>query len=215
MFAKNLRYLRKKRGMNQGDVANQLGVVIGTVSQWEVGRSIPNMAMIIKLSELFGVDVQELLSDDLEENRSKKTGQTLEQRGDYVSIPVYSFIHAGLPSEMIEDNIIDWEDIPKRMTRGDKQFFGLVVKGNSMYPRYEDGDTIIVQSTETFDSGDDCIVRINGDEAVLRKVIKENGNVTLVPVNIQEYSPKTFTGDESEPSLSVIGVVVELRRKMK
>lgn len=76
---------------------------------------------------------------------------------------VYGTIPAGVPMECIED-IIDTEEIPADMLKGGKQYFGLKVKGNSMNPEYLDGDTLILLKQDDCESGDDCIVMVNGDE---------------------------------------------------
>lgn len=76
---------------------------------------------------------------------------------------VYGSIPAGVPMECIED-IIDTEEIPADMLRGGKQYFGLKVKGNSMEPEYLDGDTLILEKADDCESGDDCVVMVNGND---------------------------------------------------
>lgn len=122
---------------------------------------------------------------------------------------------AGIPIEAIED-VVDWEDIPEEMVRGNKEYFGLKVSGDSMYPKYLDGDTVIVLKQPTCESGDDCIVYVNGYDATLKTVKRNsNGSLTLQPINPQ-YAPRTFSTDEiSALPVSIAGVVVELRRKIR
>ena len=50
---------------------------------------------------------------------------------------------------------MDW------VANGDK-FIGLKVKGNSMYPKYIEDDTIIVKLQPDCESGQDAIVYVNG-----------------------------------------------------
>ena len=62
--------------------------------------------------------------------------------------------------ECIED-IIGTEEITANMLKGGKQYFGLKVKGDSMYPEYLDGDILILQKQDDCESGNDCVVMVN------------------------------------------------------
>ena len=57
--------LRKKNGWSQEELAAQLGVSRQSVSKWEGAQSIPDMAKIVQMSELFGVSTDYLLKDDV------------------------------------------------------------------------------------------------------------------------------------------------------
>jgi transcriptional regulator with XRE-family HTH domain len=54
--------LRKEKGWTQKEMASQLGVSDKAISKWETGKSLPDMGILIPVSELFGVTVDELLS---------------------------------------------------------------------------------------------------------------------------------------------------------
>lgn len=56
--------LRKEKGWTQKEMASQLGVSDKAVSKWETGKSLPDMGILIPVSELFGVTVDELLSGE-------------------------------------------------------------------------------------------------------------------------------------------------------
>lgn len=55
--------LRTGLGLSQGDVAEKLDVSRQSVSKWETGQSVPDLDKIIKLADLFGVTVDELVRD--------------------------------------------------------------------------------------------------------------------------------------------------------
>ncbi len=57
--------LRKKNGWSQEDLAEQLDVSRQSISKWESAQSVPDMARILRLSEVFGVSTDYLLKDDL------------------------------------------------------------------------------------------------------------------------------------------------------
>jgi transcriptional regulator with XRE-family HTH domain len=66
IFADKLIDLRKKNGWSQEELAEKLNVSRQAVSKWEGAQSVPDMARIIQLSELFGVSTDYLLKDSLE-----------------------------------------------------------------------------------------------------------------------------------------------------
>lgn len=53
--------LRKEKGMTQKELAQQLFISDKAISKWETGNSVPDIALLIPLSDLFGVTVTELL----------------------------------------------------------------------------------------------------------------------------------------------------------
>lgn len=56
--------LRKEKGMTQKDLAEKLSVTDKAVSKWETGRSAPDIALLISLSEILGVTVIEILNGE-------------------------------------------------------------------------------------------------------------------------------------------------------
>ena len=55
--------LRTGMGLSQGDLADRLEVSRQSVSKWETGQSVPDLDKIIKLADLFGVTVDELVRE--------------------------------------------------------------------------------------------------------------------------------------------------------
>jgi transcriptional regulator with XRE-family HTH domain len=66
LFSKNLRYLRKKGNYRQDQISAIFNKQANTVGNWEHQKSEPSMAELIRLSEFFNTNVQELLNSDLE-----------------------------------------------------------------------------------------------------------------------------------------------------
>lgn len=198
--------LRKGAGMQQKELSAIIGVSQAVISEWEHNKKDPSGERLKKLAEFFNMEPAEILG----ETRYKRAGEG----ADYIRIPVLGRIPAGVPFEMIEE-IEDYEDIPASMTRGGKEYFALKVRGDSMNPKYEDGDTIILRATNICESGQDCAVRVNGDDATFKRVyVTEEGGIILQPLN-PAYEPRTYTRHQWESDyVSILGVVVELRRKI-
>ena len=62
-LAEKITALRGERKLSQGDVAEKLDVSRQSVSKWETGQAVPELDKIIKLADLFGVSVDELVRD--------------------------------------------------------------------------------------------------------------------------------------------------------
>ena len=199
----NLKAARKAAGLTQVQAAKYVNISQPQFSAWESGRSKIDNESLKKLAELYRVSADYLIG---KESRASAA----------LRIPVLGSVPAGIPLEVIED-IIDWEELPQSMGAGGKEYFALQVKGDSMWPVYLDGDVVIVLKTPVCQSGDDCVVYVNGYDATLKTVQLNDAekSLTLVPRN-QSYPPRTFSRQEIEQlPVSIAGVVVELRRKMK
>lgn len=70
--------LRKERGMTQKQLAERLYVSDKAVSKWERGLSMPDVSLLIPLSELLGVTVTELLEGRRIENHTEMDKQQVE-----------------------------------------------------------------------------------------------------------------------------------------
>ena len=60
-------YARRRAGLLQRQVAEVLGVSLGTVAMWDTGRNKPRADMLPKIAKLYGVTVDELLSGNEEQ----------------------------------------------------------------------------------------------------------------------------------------------------
>lgn len=205
IIAKNISVLLERSGKTQIDLADFMGVSQATVSNWCKGTKLPRMDKIDRICEYFNVNRSDLMEDGSQAlNRSPEPTS--------IRIPVLGSVPAGIPLEAIED-IVDWEDIPIEWTRGGKEFFSLRVKGDSMSPKFLEGDTIILRKEDDCENGDICVVYVNGDDATLKKVVKKQDCIILQPLN-NAYEPRVFDYNDELNPIRIAGVVVEIRRKV-
>ena len=64
-LSKNIRHLRREHKLTQSDVADQIGKSKENVSAYEKERSLPPIDVILKLSEIFQVTIDDLVNKDL------------------------------------------------------------------------------------------------------------------------------------------------------
>ena len=202
-IVENIQRVCREQGITPTMAGRESGAGKDLVANMRRKGTQPSVEKIRLLADYLGVTTSELLG---EEPRASPGA---------IRISVLGTIPAGVPVEAVED-VLDWEEIPESWGSGGREYFGLRVKGDSMYPRYIEGDTVILRKQPTCDSGDDCAVLVNGDEATLKQVhFRPGGGVELRPVN-PAYPPRVYSPAEVERlPVSILGVVVELRRKIK
>ena len=61
IFCERLRELRLEKDLKQSDVADAMNVVFGTISNWELGVSFPNIEDLKKLADFFDTTADYLL----------------------------------------------------------------------------------------------------------------------------------------------------------
>ena len=153
-----------------------------------------------KLAEVLDVLPADLL-DDQDDSQAKPI--TITNNG---TIPILGRIPAGTPIDAIED-IQGYVDVPASWV---DTHSALKVIGDSMSPKYLDGDIIIFREQPDCENGQDCVAVVNGFDATLKKVVKTDTGIILQPLN-PLYEPIICGSDNP---ITILGVVVELRRKV-
>ena len=90
-FGKRIAVFRRKAGLSQVDLAEKIGVTSQAVSKWECGNAVPDIDILLELSHLYKVTINEMLEDAdlLYELTGKETGRSgiayfvPEQERDY------------------------------------------------------------------------------------------------------------------------------------
>ena len=93
IIAKNIADLRKKQKLTQLELAEKLNYSDKAVSKWERGESIPDVTVLKSISELFGVTVDYLLSEehsDFTENKKFKNKLRLQNYGFITGMSIIS-----------------------------------------------------------------------------------------------------------------------------
>ncbi len=185
--------------IKQAELSRRTGIDKGTISLYISGKYEPSSKKAILIAEALHTSPEWILGFDVPMKKEK-----------YL-IPVLGTVRAGIPIDAIEE-ILDYEEIGEEMA-SQGEFFGLKIKGDSMEPKFSEGDVVIVRKQPDVESGDIAIVLVNGDEATIKKVQKFNGGLNLIPSN-SAYDVITYNNQQIEQlPVSIIGKVVELRAK--
>lgn len=217
--SERLKELMDARGLKQVDIlrlcepyCKKYGIKLNKndLSQYVSGKVSPGQDKLTILGLALGVDEVWLMGYDtdipLKSNRPRPDPEKNPRL-----VPVYGSVPAGIPIEAIED-IIDYEEITEEMARCG-EYFGLIIKGDSMIPDLKEKDVVIVRKQEDAESGDIVIALVNGNDACCKRLMKYAGGVQLLSNN-PAYEPMMFTFDADAPEpVRIIGKVVESRRK--
>ena len=72
-----LKELRKEKKMTQEVLAETLNVSNKTVSRWETGHNLPDMSLLVELSEFYEVSIPEMINGERKsENRNQEIKET-------------------------------------------------------------------------------------------------------------------------------------------
>ena len=77
-FGDFLYALRKEKGITQAQLAQELGVTNKAVSKWETGEAMPETSLLVPLSKIFGVTVDELLNGERQREHNSIGGESAE-----------------------------------------------------------------------------------------------------------------------------------------
>lgn len=209
-FAKNLKFLRKRRKKSQSDLAAELNLTRTTLSGYEKNVQ-PPFPVLIRISEYFNVSLDALIKYDLEKLSEFQLSQIekgfdIDVTGQKLRLLTISVDNQG------EENI---EMVPVKAQAGyagsygdldfiaslpkfklpflppDKTYRCFQIRGDSMLP-VKEGSWVTCSFVENWlqiKDGTACII-VTRDEGIVFKLLykKGNGKFLLVSTN-REYSP--------------------------
>lgn len=194
-----LKELREEKGLKQSELAKIFNISPSSIGMYETDKREPDDNLKMRFAEFFNVTVEYLMGLDKTSNKRL--------------LPVLGTVKAGY-NYLADENIIGY--IEPHMNIGNPdEYFGLVVKGDSMAPLFDEGDYVVVHKLDDFESNKVCIVLINGDEATIKKVIKTNDGIELHCFNPYYPSRKYTFKEMQDLKIKIIGVVEQQIRNWK
>ncbi len=195
--------IRELRGsMTQKDLAKKLGISTSAVGMYEQNRREPDLSTLKKIASCFDVTLDSLMDYQTNAPEIKSTTEEMPL------LPVVGRVCAG-NGILAAENIIDYEPCEKKYA--DTEHFWLKVSGDSMSPRIDDGDLLLIRKQTSVDSGDVGVFVVDGQEGVVKKVIYDADNIELISFN-PYYPPMKFSGKDVL-RVRVSGKVIESKRK--
>ena len=208
MFYARLEEICEQRGEKLTPIIKKLGYSSGNITRWKNGTT-PNGDVLLKFSEYFDVPIDYLLGktdnpDPVDEWIKKNTTPArLTHR-----LPILGSVSAGNGC-FAEEDILGYEFVDERYA--DDNHFFLRVRGDSMSPKIDEGDIVLVRKQSAVDSGSIAVLIIDDDEGVLKRVVSGNSWIELHSLNTY-YPLRRFEGREVE-RVRVIGLVLKRETK--
>ena len=85
-IGKFLKELRKQKGLTQEQIAEKFNVSNRTISRWENGHNMPDLDILIEISDYYEVDLREILNGERKsENMDKEMKETVLRAVDYTN----------------------------------------------------------------------------------------------------------------------------------
>lgn len=215
---------RIEKGYSLEEVANKLNNIITRQSLYRYENNDARMKnnifkkICLALNENPS-DVWNEINDRFINSLSFDNGIIIDINNETIKIPVLGTIKAGIPIEAQED-ILEYIEIPKRWALGGKEFYGLQISGDSMYPKYSENDIVIFEKTEDYAIANkkDCAVMVNGYDATFKNVTINESGITLVPFNLNNqdgYQPTFYNKEQIEKlPVKIVGIAREKRTRL-
>ena len=204
LYSQRLYNLRRAKGMSQDDLGKLLGIQKTAVYKYEKGLTSIPQPKISKLCDIFGVPADYLLG---------RTNEAPEDFKKYIKIKLYDRWTPEGP-EQSKEEFIGYE-VSTNEHRHAAEFFAIKTTGESMFPEYLNNDILIVERTKNFESGDDIIVLSGKSNAIVRRVSVEGDGILLKALNPVFGSIFCSNEEMDNGKIIVLGVVRELKRKIK
>ena len=194
---------RKELGYTQKEIAQHLGVSQTTVLRWEKG-DVNDMrrGAVARLAEILDVDPLDILGITDE-----------EPYGESVVIDHLAHVTAGYGT-LADTDVLEQVRVPLFCLKGYpvKEVKMLTVKGDSMYPKFIEGDRVLIHFQTSIDSGDIAVFQYGDDEVTMKKIEYNNEEIRLIPFN-PEYTTKVLRGEDLA-KCHVIGKVIYMLRNI-
>lgn len=202
IFASRLSELMESSGETMFTLGEYLHLSSPTVSRYCNGSMSPKVTTIEAIAKKFDVNPAWLMG-------AEGVGKYPENKPKFKDIPVLGTIAAGIPI-LCEDHIEYYESV----AISDNIDFCLRVKGNSMInARINDGDIVFIRKQTEVENGEIAAVRIDGEEATIKRFYKYGSTIVLRPEN-QTYEEKEFKSTDKK-LVEVIGKVVFVKFNVK
>lgn len=211
IFAKNLESYMKLNNIDRYQLCTALGIKYPTVSAWLSANKYPRIDKIEMLANYFGIQ-----KSDLIENKEPQTASdTLTSNVSHIvtgkmrMIPVFESVSAGFGA-VANDYIVDYMPLIIDCDAEAEETICIKVTGDSMYPKIEDGDLIVVRKQSSIDSGKVGVFLVDNEDALVKKVTYKPGEPWLDLLSFNpEYPPKHFEGPDVE-RVQVLGLVKQI-----
>ena len=208
IMAENIKYYMDLNNKSRNDMCEALGFKYSTFTDWVNGKKYPRIDKIEMIANYFGIEKSDLVE---KRDKSLPEGTIPYVPEPMVNVPLVGSVNCGTPL-FAEDNIEGYIPTPESDLQTGETYFWLRAKGDSMINAgIHHGDLLLIRQQADVDNGDIAVVAVNGDEATLKRVKKQENALILQPEN-PACEPKIFVGKDME-NIHIRGRLMQLRKE--
>jgi repressor LexA len=191
IIGKNIEKYRKLKGISAEELGNRVGLTKKTIRRYETGEIRIINDRVLAIADALDVDPSDLYEGT----------DVIETTDNVEKLPIVGGVSCG-NGVIAYEEIEGYEEVPSSWIRGGKYFF-LRAKGDSMINAHiTDGALLLIRRQDDVENGEIAAVLID-DEAVLKRVYKNNGTIILQSEN-PKYQPIIITEGDMK-NIRIIG----------
>lgn len=186
MFFNNLELMCSNKKIKMTQLLKELQLSKSAISRWRSGV-LPNGEILIKIADFFECSIDYLVgrTDDPTWRKATNTAKVITKspillekfEEPKIMLPYYPQSASAGNGNYLFESSSEWRNVPKN-SKTEEADFMLMISGNSMLPKFSDGDIVLVKKTPSIFEGEIGIFYIDGDA-----FIKQMGNGELISLN--------------------------------
>lgn len=213
-FSNRLKTAMRIRNIKATELSVKTGIAKSSLSEYINGKYEAKQDGVYLLAKALNINEAWLMGLDVPMERQRVNEEIQELKGSISlkelfkdKVPLLGTVKAGY-DYLANENIIDYISI--NFKKEDYEYYALNITGDSMETIMSDGDHVVIQKQNEFNSGDYCVVLINGEEATVKRVFRLENGIKLVALN-PTYKDVDYTFEDMKKiPVQIIGIVKQL-----
>lgn len=211
-FNERLLEAMKAKGITQAELCKRTGIGKSAMSQYMSGKFNPKQTRTYLIATALNVSIPWLMGSDVPMEDNDETVIHPLSNDNVFMRPLYDSVAAGFGVPAVNQIVSYIPTYINNVSEKDK-YIWVRVEGDSMAPKIENGDKILIRLQDSVDSGQIGVVLIDGEEAVVKKINYGDNWIELKSFN-PYYPPRRFEGSDVQ-QIRVVGLVREVSKELQ
>lgn len=211
-FAERFAEALRIRHISAAELSRKLNISEGTLSQYKKGAYEPKQRRTEVIAKELRVSIPWLMGADVPMEDKDETVIYPLSNDNVFMRPLYDSVAAGLGVPAVNQIVSYIPTYINNVSEKDK-YIWVRVEGDSMFPKIENGDKILIRLQDSVDSGQIGVVLIDGEEAVVKKINYGDNWIELESFN-PYYPPRRFENSDVQ-QIRIVGLVREVSKELQ
>ena len=199
---------REELGMTQEELAHRLGYKSrSSINKIELNSNNLTQSKIKKIADILNTTPSYIMGWDEEEDE----GIVILDDVKFYRTPQFLSVAAGFGAKAGSE-IVGYTMLPYKTKAEADESMAIKVQGDSMFPKIEEGDWVVVRKQSSVDSGTVAVVMIDDEDGVVKKVTYGEDWIQLHSFNPM-YPVREFKGADVQ-RIRVLGKVTKVIKEM-